>query len=153
MIGSGEDITAIYIQDFAMPLTVNQALEIIRNHKRVAIVGLSPKEDRPSYRVGQFLLEKGFDLIPVNPVHDEILGQPSVSSLADLDPDVIDWVDFFVGPGRLPDFVNEIIRLSPKLVWCQIGVVNENFNQRLKNAHIPYIADVCPKMEWKENRP
>ncbi len=136
-----------------MSLTVDQALEVIRSHKRVAIVGLSPKTDRPSHRVGQFLQEKGFDIIPVNPVHKEILGQPSVTSLEELDPDSVDWVDFFVGPQRLPDFANEIIRLSPKLVWCQIGVVNPEFNQGLENAQIPYIADVCPKIEWKEEWP
>ncbi len=136
-----------------MSLTVDQALEVIRCNKRVAIVGLSPKTDRPSNRVGQFLKEKGFDIIPVNPVHKEILGQPSVSSLEELDPDSIDWVDFFVGPQRLPDFANEIIRLSPKLVWCQIGVVNSDFNRRLDNAQIPYIVDVCPKIEWKEDWP
>lgn len=136
-----------------MSLTVDQALDIIRHHKRVAIVGLSPKPDRPSNRVGQFLLEKGFDIVPVNPVHKEILGQPGVAQLADLDSESIDWVDFFVGPARLPDFANDIIRLSPKLVWCQIGVVNEEFNQRLENAQIPFITDVCPKIEWKEEWP
>ena len=134
-----------------MSMNVDQALEIIRQHKRVAIVGLSPKPDRPSYRVGQFLLEKGFEIYPVNPGQKEILGRPCVPSLLDLDPEVIDWVDFFVGPGRLPDFANDVIRLSPKLVWCQLGVVNDDFNQRLENAQIPFIADVCPKIEWKDN--
>jgi predicted CoA-binding protein len=134
-----------------MSLNVDEAMEIIRHHKRVAIVGLSPKEDRPSFRVGQFLLEKGFTVIPVNPVHKEIMGRPSVASLAELDPDSIDWVDFFVAPGRLPDFGNDIIRLSPKLVWCQLGVVNPDFNERLENAQIPFISDACPKIEWKES--
>lgn len=134
-----------------MLLNVNEALEIIRQNRRVAIVGLSPKEDRPSFGVGRFLLEKGFTVIPVNPVHKKVLGQSSVASLGELDPDSVDWVDFFVAPGRLPDFGNDIIRISPKLVWCQIGVVNQDFNQRLENAQIPFISDVCPKVEWKEN--
>ncbi len=134
-----------------MSLNVNEALEIIRQNRRVAIVGLSPKEDRPSFHVGQFLLDKGFTVVPVNPVHKEILGQPSVTSLAELDLDTVDWVDFFVAPGRLPDFGNDIIRLSPKLVWCQLGVVNPDFNERLENAQIPFISDACPKIEWTES--
>lgn len=136
-----------------MALDVDEALEIIRYNKRVAIVGLSPRPDRPSFQVAQFLLQKGFSIIPVNPGHKKILDRTGVPSLAELEPDDVDWVDFFVGPGRLPDFANDIIRLSPKLVWCQIGVVNPRFNQRLENARIPFIADVCPKMEWKENWP
>ncbi len=132
-----------------MPLKVDEALKIIRQNRNVAIVGLSPKTDRPSFGVGRFLLEKGFNVIPVNPVHAKILEQPSVNTLADLDPDAVDWVDLFVSPERLPDFADDIIRLSPKLVWCQIGVVNPDFNQRLENAKIPFIVDVCPKNEWK----
>lgn len=136
-----------------MSVSVDQALDIIRQNKRVAVVGLSPKPDRPSNLVSRFLLEKGFDIVPVNPAQKKILDRPCVASLADLDPDSIDWVDFFVGPVRLPDFANDIIRISPKLVWCQIGVVNEDFNLRLDNAQIPLIADVCPKMVWKESWP
>ncbi len=79
-----------------MSLTVDQALEIIRHNKRVAIVGLSPKTDRPSNRVSRFLLEKGFDIVPVNPAQKEILDQPCVSSLADLNPEDVGWVDFLL---------------------------------------------------------
>ncbi|NQU65691.1 MAG: CoA-binding protein [SAR324 cluster bacterium] len=73
-----------------MLLNVGEALEIIRQNKNVAIVGLSPKNDRSSYCVGQFPLEKGFKVIPINPVYEEILEQPSVASLADLELDVVD---------------------------------------------------------------
>lgn len=136
-----------------MSLSVDQALNIIRNHTRVAIVGLSPKTDRPSNRVGRFLQEKGFDIVPVTPGKKEILGRPVVSNLADLNPGDVDWIDFFVGPARLPGFADEVIRLSPKLVWCQIGVVNDDFSRQLEEAGIPFITDVCPKIEWKEELP
>jgi len=133
-----------------MSLNVDEALEIIRHHKRVAMVGLSPNTDRPSHKVAVFLLEKGFEIIPVNPVQKEILGRKCIASLEELDPEVVDWIDLFVSPARLADLANDIIRLSPMLVWCQIGVVNEAFNRRMRNAQIPYIADVCPKMEWRD---
>lgn len=131
-----------------MMLTVQEAMQVINDHKRVAIVGLSPKEDRPSYIVGKFLIEQGFEVTPVNPGHSEILGRKSVKTLSEISRDAIDWIDLFVNPGRLNDLLPEIIALSPKLVWCQLGVVNESFNQALEQASIPYIADVCPKMEW-----
>lgn len=136
-----------------MQQSVESALEIIRHHPRVAVVGISPKTDRPSHRVARFLLEQGFEIIPINPVQKRILNKPCVGSLSELNANDVDWLDFFVAPGRLMGFAENVIRLSPKLVWCQIGVVSEAFNRKLAAAGIPYIADVCPKMEWKEDWP
>lgn len=132
-----------------MQVDVEDALAFIKDNKRVAVVGLSPKEDRPSNQVGSFLIDRGFNVVPVNPGPDEILGQKCKKSLADLSPDEVDWIDLFVNPTRLGDLLEDVVRLSPKLVWCQIGVVNEAFNQRLEKEKIPYIADVCPKQVWK----
>lgn len=130
--------------------TVTQALQFIQQHKKVAIVGLSPKEDRPSFRVASFLLEKGFDITPINPGCKAVFGRPCLKQLSELTPGSVDWVDLFVNPQRLMDLLEEIIALSPKLVWCQIGVVNQQFNQALSEAGIPFIADVCPKLEWEK---
>jgi predicted CoA-binding protein len=132
-----------------MQLTTDEALELIKSYGRVAVVGLSPKTDRPSNRVGKFLIEKGFNVTPVNPANDEILGQKGKRNLAELKPGDADWIDMFVNKDRLMDFLDDIIRLSPKLVWCQIGVVNEAFNKKLEEEKIPYISDVCPKQVWK----
>ena len=131
-------------------MQIDQALDYIKQNKKVAIVGLSPKEDRPSYRVAKFLIEKGCEIIPVNPVYEEILGKPCVKKLSDLKPGDVDWIDMFVNSQRLMNFVEDIINLKPGLVWCQIGVVNEDFNKLLENSNIQYIADVCPKMEWEK---
>ncbi len=128
-------------------LTVEQALEVINHNKRVAIVGLSPKEDRPSHRVAKFLIDRGFQIVPVTPIHDEILGIPCKKSLSEIGNGEVDWVDFFVNPTKLKEFTSDLVDLSPKLVWCQIGVVDEEFNSQLAGKGIPYIADVCPKME------
>ncbi len=129
-------------------LDINDALDIIEDNKVVAVVGLSPKTDRPSYTVGNFLKERGYQLIPINPgPHEKILGETNKMSLSNLSPDEADWLDLFVNPARLTDLLPEIIRLNPKLVWCQIGVVNDTFNKKLDEAGIPYVADVCPKIE------
>lgn len=131
-------------------LTVEQALEIINQNKKVAIVGLSPKEDRPSHRVAKFLLDKGFEVIPVTPIYKEILGIPCKKALSEIEKGEIDWVDFFVNPTKLKEFTSDLVELSPKLVWCQIGVVDNEFNNQLTEKGIPYIADLCPKMELEK---
>lgn len=128
-------------------LPVGHALDIINANRKVAIVGLSPKEDRPSYRVAKFMMENGFEITPITPVYKEILGIPCRKNLGELSPNDVDWIDFFVNPAKLMDFSADVLQLKPKLVWCQIGIVNDLFNQELLNANIPYIADVCPKIE------
>ena len=132
-------------------LEIDKALSLIKEFKKVALVGMSAKTDRPSNRVGRFLMDKGFEVIPVNPGLKEIEGLKCRGSLADLTSNEIDWIDIFLNPNRLETLLPEIIRLSPKLVWCQIGVVNESFNQQLEKANIPYIANLCPKMEWQND--
>jgi uncharacterized protein len=129
-------------------LTAQEAVELINQYKKVAIVGLSPKEDRPSFRVGNFMKDQGFDITSVNPgPFDEIIGIKNHRSLAELNPGDVDWVDLFVNPTRLMGLLDDIKRLKPKLVWCQLSVVNDEFNAELDKAGIPYIADACPKIE------
>ena len=122
-----------------MKISGKEALALIKNNKKVAIVGLSPKEDRPSYHVGEFLIHHGFQVTPVNPGQSEILGQKAIASLAELEPGQVDWVDLFVNPTRLMDQLPEVLRLKPKLVWSQLGVVNDEFNQALEEAEITWI--------------
>ena len=120
----------------------------IKENKKVAILGLSPKDDRPSYHVGQFLMGHGFTVTPVHPMHEEILGMKAIKSLSELEPDQVDWLDLFLNPKRLTELLPEILRLKPKLVWCQLSVVNEEFNSALLDAGINLIFDHCPKIEW-----
>lgn len=134
-----------------MRLTVDEAVDVIKANRKVAIVGLSPKEDRPSNIVGKFLMEKGFEITPVAPFHKEIFGIPVIPDLSQLNPGDVDWVDMFINPKRLMEHIDGIIQLKPKMVWCQLGVVNEEFNQKLDEAGIPYIADQCPKIVWKDD--
>jgi uncharacterized protein len=130
-------------------LTSSEAIKIIKANKNVAVVGLSPKTERPSHIVGGFLLSKGFNVIPINPgPHKTILEQKSYQNLSELEPNDIDWIDLFVNPTRLMSMVDEIKRLKPKLVWCQIGVISEEFNQAMEKAGISLIIDLCPKIEW-----
>lgn len=129
-------------------LSPAEALETLKGLKTVAIIGLSPKTDRPSFHVGHFLQGKGFDIIPVTPKGGEILGQKSLLSLAEIEEGGVDVLDFFVNGAKLPAFTKEVLRIKPKLVWCQITVVNDEFFAAMEEAGIPFVADVCPKIEW-----
>lgn len=130
-------------------LKIVEALKIIEREKRVAVVGLSPKTDRPSYRVGKFLQDRGYKIIPVNPFYKEILGEKSVSKLSDLTPGSVGWVDMFVNPNRLMEFTDEIIELKPVLVWCQIGVVSVEFEREVEAAGIKVVMDRCPAIDLR----
>jgi len=130
-------------------LTVAEAMKIVKESNKVAMVGLSPKPDRPSHHVAAFLQENSsIQVTPINPTCKEVLGEACVSSLENIEAGSVDWIDFFVNPTRLPEFTAEVLRIQPRMVWCQIGVVNEEFGKALDAAGIPYIMDKCPKIEW-----
>lgn len=129
-------------------ITPQEATEFIKRSQNVAVVGLSPHQDRPSYQVASFLQQQGLKIIPVNPFGEETLGEPIHSSLNQLEPGTVDWIDFFVHALRLPSFTQEVIRLKPKLVWCQLTVVDLQFAKEIEAAGIPVLMDYCPKIEW-----
>ena len=129
-------------------ISAQEAIEFIKSNKKVAIVGLSPKDDRPSHHVGRFLQDLGFEITPIHPAHAEIIGCAAKASLAELAPGEVDWIDLFVNPTRLADLLPEIKRLQPKLVWCQLGVISEAFNAEVEAMGIKLIVDHCPKIEW-----
>ena len=103
--------------------------KILRSSKTIAIVGLSPKEDRPSFTVGSYLKEQGYRVIPVNPVAPEILGEKSYPDLVSI-PEKVDAVDIFRRPEDVPPIVEEAIKIGAKAVWMQEGIVNEDAAKR-----------------------
>jgi len=129
-------------------LNGTEAIQWIKENKRVAIVGLSPKEDRPSHHVGQFLKGHGFAITPIHPAHTEIIGCAAKPSLADLEPGEVDWIDLFLNPTRLMDLLPQIERLKPGLVWCQLGVIDDDFSKAVEALGVQLVVDRCPKIEW-----
>ena len=98
--------------------------EILKNSRTVAVVGVSPKEDRPSYRVASYLKSQGYDMIPVNPACPEVLGEASYPDLLSV-PRPVDVVDIFRRSEDVPLIVEQAIRIKAKVVWMQEGIVNE----------------------------
>jgi predicted CoA-binding protein len=129
-------------------MTDSDALRrILTDYKRVAIVGLSDDRSRPSNAVGKYLLEHGFEIIPVNPNHAEILGQKCYPDLGSI-PTPVDIVDVFRRVEHIPALVDEAIAIKTKVVWMQLGLVHEEAARKARDAGLEVVMDRCIKIEY-----
>ena len=128
-----------------------QLRDILQSVKTIALLGASPKPERPSNGVMEFLLTKGYHVIPVNPgqVGKEIHGQRVVGRLADIE-EPVDMVDVFREPYSLPTIVDEILAMKqrPSILWTQLGVVHEEAGRRAEEAGLKVVMDRCPAIEY-----
>lgn len=115
---------------------------ILDGAKTVAVVGLSDKPARPSHQVARFLQERGYRIIPVNPMVRSVLGERSYGSLTEI-PGGADLVDVFRKPEAVPGIAKEAIRIGTRYFWMQEGVVSEQARQMLAAAGIPVVMDRC----------
>ena len=123
---------------------------ILRDARAVAVVGLSPKRERPSNSVARYLQEVGYRVIPVNPGHDEILGERSYPSLPAAARDhTIDIVDVFRRSEAAGAVVDEAIPLRPKLIILQLGVVDDAAGRRAEAAGVPFLMNRCLAIEHR----
>lgn len=120
---------------------------ILTDYKRVAIVGLSADWSRPSNFAAKYLLDHGFEVIPVNPKYDQILGQKCYADLKDI-PTPVDVVDLFQRTERVPPFVDQAIEIGAKVVWLQLGIVHEEAAQKARDAGLEVVMDRCMKIEY-----
>ena len=111
-----------------------------------AVVGCSPEPWRPSHDVARFMIGRGYDVIPVNPNVDEVLGRTCHASLADV-PTPIDVVDIFRRSSEAGRHVDEAIAVGAKAVWMQLGVIDESAAQRARHAGLLVVMDRCPAIE------
>ena len=120
---------------------------ILTDYKRVAMVGLSDDWSRPSNFAGKYLLDHGFEVIPVNPKYDEILGQKCYRDLQDI-PLTVDIVDLFQRTERVPPFVDQAIEIGAKVVWMQLGIIHQEAAQKALDAGLEVVMDRCMKIEY-----
>jgi predicted CoA-binding protein len=120
---------------------------ILTDYKRVAIVGLSADWSRPSNFAAKYLLDHGFEVVPVNPKYDEILGQKCYADLRDI-PTPVDVVDLFQRVDRIPPFVDQAIEIGAKVVWMQLGIIHEEAAQKACDAGLEVVMDRCMKIEY-----
>ncbi len=122
--------------------------EILNSSRVVAVVGLSPNPDRPSYRVASYLKENGYKIIPVNPKAGGILGEVCYPDLGSI-PKSVDMVNIFQRAEEVPAIVEEAIKIRAKAVWMQEGVINEEAAARAREAGLAVVMDRCM---FKEHR-
>jgi len=123
--------------------------EILQKSKKIAVVGLSPKEDRPSNRVAKYLSEHGYDIVPVNPGQKEILGKKCYPSIVDLPFDV-DIADLFLNAKRIPDAVDQAIEKGIKVIWMQLGIYHQEAGEKASASGATVIMDKCIKIEHEK---
>ena len=122
---------------------------ILTTTRRIAVVGLSHKPERPSHGVAAFLIGRGFDVVGVNPglAGQTVLGRPVVGTLAEAGP--LDMVDIFRDSAAAGAVVDEAIRLGARTVWMQLGVIDEAAAERARAAGLQVVMDRCPAIEWR----
>jgi predicted CoA-binding protein len=124
---------------------------ILNTVKTIAMVGVSPKDNRPSYFAFKYLLERGYRMIPVNPgqAGKELLGRKVYAKLADI-PEPVDMVDIFRGSQFAPGIVEEALALNPKpqVIWMQLTVRNDEAAKAAEAAGLKVVMNRCPKIEY-----
>lgn len=134
-----------------MPHTSDAEItRILKTVKRIALVGASPNPARPSYEVMEFLIGRGYEVVPVNPglAGQTLHGQTVYGRLADI-PGRIDMIDVFRNSEAAGEVVDEALALAikPGVVWMQLGVVNEEAANRARTGGIEVVMNHCPAIE------
>jgi predicted CoA-binding protein len=124
---------------------------ILNTVKTIAMVGISPKENRPSYFAFKYLLERGYRMIPINPgqAGKEILGQKVYARLSDV-PEPIDMVDIFRASEHVMPIVQEAVtlKLKPQVIWMQLTIRNDEAAKVAEEAGLKVVMNRCPKIEY-----
>lgn len=126
---------------------------IYEKYKTIAVVGLSNDPAKDSHRVATYLKAKGYRIIPINPSADVILGEKCYKSLLDV-PETIEIIDIFRPAKDVPPIVDQAIELkrrlgNPRVIWMQLGIVNEEAAKRARNANLTVVMDKCMMKEHK----
>ncbi len=120
---------------------------LLKRMRKVAVVGISRKADRPSHGIARFLIGQGLEVYGVNPLLDEVLGIKVYPSLADI-PGPIDLVDVFRRSDTVPPVVDEAIAAGAGAIWMQEGVIHEEAAAKATEAGIEVVMDRCLYKEW-----
>ena len=126
--------------------SVERLRKIFAETGNIAVVGLSPKENRPSNQVARYLLEAGYRIIPVNPGQEKILGLKCYPNLLAIEGPV-DVVDIFRRADQVEPIVRDAVSIGARVIWMQQGIVNEQAAVLAENAGLTVIMDRCIKVD------
>lgn len=122
--------------------------KVLADCKTVAIVGLSDDPQRASHRIGKYLKENGYKVVPVNPNLSEVLGEKAYPDLASI-PFEVDLVDVFRRQADIDAVVQEALKINPKAVWLQMGLTCPGDKSRIKDAGADLVEDCCVMVEHR----
>jgi len=118
--------------------------KILDEARTIAVVGLSSREDRPSYGVGRYLKENGYRVIPVHPKEEQVLGEKAYPTLADV-PEPIDLVDVFRKAEDTPEVAREAVETGAKVLWLQEDIVSDEARQIAEDGGMQVVMGICIK--------
>ena len=122
--------------------------DILQKYKAVAVIGMSKNPNKDAYRIPEYLINNGFEVIPVNPTADEILGRKAYKKLADV-PERIEIVEVFRPSEDIPNYVEDVIKVKPKVFWEQLGIHNPAAEEKIASAGIKIVYDRCMMIELR----
>ncbi len=125
----------------------DELVALFQRVKSIAVVGLSPKPDRPSHRVAKHMQEFGFEIIPVRPVVNEVLGEKAYASLTDI-PFAVDLVDVFRAPKYVAEVTEQCINKKVSALWLQEGVIDMQSANYASSENIFTVMDKCLYKEY-----
>ncbi len=126
--------------------TERQIREILKINYTIAVVGLSDKAYRDSYRVAEYMRDQGYRIIPVNPQLKTVLGETAYPDLLSI-PGKVDIVNVFRRSEEVPSIVDEALKIKPNAVWLQLGIISNVAAEKCRAAGISIIMDKCIKVE------
>jgi predicted CoA-binding protein len=123
------------------PHSDEQIIQIL-SYKNVAVIGMSKNESKAAHYVPKYLSENGFEITPVNPTTDEILGKKCFSNISEINTS-IDIVDIFRPSDEVLPFVKDAIKIKPKVIWLQLGIHNSEAEKLALDAGIDVVFNKC----------
>ena len=138
-----------------MPVADDEAIsEIFRDTRRIAVVGASPRESRPSFGVFRYLVDEGFDCVPVNPNERSVLGIPAFRTLAEAVDATgpFDMVDVFRRSELVVPHAEEAVAAGARCLWLQLGIVNWDAARIASEGGLAVVMDRCTAIEWRRIR-
>ncbi|HEX2171245.1 MAG TPA: CoA-binding protein [Dehalococcoidia bacterium] len=129
-------------------LSLEDRLRILNDYKRIAMVGLSANQYRPSHFAAIYMQAQGYTIYPVNPQNagQKILGRTVYASITEI-PDPVEIVDIFRKPEDVPPIVDEAIAIGAKVIWMQLGVIHHEAAEKARQAGLEVVMDRCVKIE------
>jgi uncharacterized protein len=129
--------------------TPEEIAEILKKYNTIAVIGMSKNPDKDAYRIPEYMMKKGYHVIPVNPSADQILGQKCYKRLVDV-PEDVEVVNVFRPSEDVPNYMDDVIKKRPRVFWEQLGIHNPKAEDKIASEGIKIVYDRCLYQEHRK---